>query len=206
MTPDLERHSQAAAGSSDYLDRLMRRNSFEALWPLFAKADRPAKELTESFSALVHLRPFLTGDQPCRVVHVGDGGHARTAALFCLKTKATNISVDPDLNLALVDDWRARFGILGLHCYKARIEEVASELNRLPDARTLVTFVHAHVAVAEVLAQLRWSAAFTLACCLPGKQLLDGSKGLVIHSQGEDANVLSHDRKYQVLLNPETMR
>ncbi|MDF3067346.1 MAG: hypothetical protein K0R38_2947 [Polyangiaceae bacterium] len=70
--------------SSDYLDRLMRRGCFEALWPLFAKAERPAKELTESYSALVHLRPFMLGPGPYRVLHVGDGAHARTGAMFSL--------------------------------------------------------------------------------------------------------------------------
>src|SRR5437867_4071057 len=65
------------APNGDYLDRLMRRECFEALWPLFAKASRPAKELTESYSALVHLRPFMSEAGPHRVIHVGDGAHAR---------------------------------------------------------------------------------------------------------------------------------
>lgn len=185
---------------SDYLDRLMRRQSFEALWPLFAKAPRPAKELTESFSALVHLRPFMRDHENLRVIHVGDGAHARTAALFCLKTKAQNISVDPVLNLALVDQWRRRYGIVGLERYKARVEDVAATLNALPEAHTLVTFVHAHVAVAEVLASLRWNVAFSLACCLPGKQLLRSCADYVVHAEGQDQNVLSSGRTYQLLV------
>ena len=60
----------------------MRRGCFEALWPLFAKAQRPAKELTESYSALVHLRPFLTGDGPHRVVHVQQGVLGPTSPQF----------------------------------------------------------------------------------------------------------------------------
>src|SRR5689334_24695380 len=95
--------SAAEGRSSDYLDRLMRRECFEALWPLFAKAQRPAKELTESYSALVHLRPFLSGSGPHRVIHVGDGAHARTGAMFSLKTQAHSVSVDPELNLPLVE-------------------------------------------------------------------------------------------------------
>jgi hypothetical protein len=190
--------NQEAATSSEYLDRLMRRNCFEALWPLFAKATRPAKELTESYSALVHLRPFLQAGEECRVVHVGDGAHARTAAMFSLKSKTHNISVDPELNLPLVASWCERFGIARLDCRKARIQDVTRELNALPEVRTLVTFVHAHVGVEQVLAQLRWDVAFTLACCVPGKQL---SRNYV-HVAGEDQNVLSSGRKYQVLLNP----
>jgi len=177
---------------------LMRRSCFEALWPLFAKAQRPAKELTESYSALTHLRPFMSGAVPYRVVHVGDGAHARTGAMFSLKTQAHSVSVDPQLNLTLVEEWRERFGIRRLDCRKARIQDVAEELNALPVMPTLVTFVHAHVSVDDALSQLRWDAAFTLACCVPGKQL---SRRYQLHESGVDMGVLSESREYQVLVN-----
>lgn len=198
MTATASVSHQKPLASSEYLDRLMRRGCFEALWPLFAKAQRPAKELTESFSALVHLRPFIDAGEACRVVHVGDGAHARTAAMFSLKTRTHNISVDPELNLALVENWCARFGISGIEARKARIQDVTAELNALPRVRTLVTFVHAHVAVDEVLRELHWDVAFSLACCVPGKQLSRG----VVHREGEDPNVLSSGRRYQVLVAP----
>ncbi len=190
--------SEQQTPNGDYLDRLMRRESFQALWPLFANAAKPAKEMTESFSALVHLRPLLTKQGPFRVIHVGDGAHARTAALFALKTEAENISVDPTVNVALVEAWVARFGVRRLAWHKARIEEVADQLNALPRMPVFVTFVHAHVHVDEVLDQLRWDAAFTLACCVPGHQL---TQTRVPHQSGEDASVLSADRRYQVLVN-----
>lgn len=184
--------------SSDYLDRLMRRDCFEALWPLFAKAARPAKELTESYSALVHLRPFMLGPAARRVIHVGDGAHARTGAMFSLKTHTQSVSVDPQLNLPLVESWRERFGIRGLDCRKARIQDIAEELNELPPMPTLVTFVHAHVPVDAVLRQLRWDVAFTLACCHPTRQL---SRRHAVSSSGSDTSVLSSARTYQVLVN-----
>jgi hypothetical protein len=106
--------------------------------------------------------------------------------------------VDPQLNLPLVDAWRARFGILRLDYRKARIEDVAVEINSLPAMPTLVTFVHAHVAVDDVLALLRWDTAFTLACCLPGKQL---SHRYESSRSGIDQHVLSAGRQYQVLTN-----
>jgi hypothetical protein len=174
----------------------MRRDCFQALWPLFAKAQRPAKELTESYSALVHLRPFMEGAGPYRVLHVGDGAHARTGAMFSLKTKAHNVSVDPQLNVELVDAWRLRFGIQRLACHKARIQDVAAELNALPVMPTLVTFVHAHVAVDDVLRLLRWDTAFTLACCTPSRQL---SRDHFPQCTGDDMSVLSTARQYQVL-------
>ncbi|MEY4548260.1 MAG: hypothetical protein RL685_4455 [Pseudomonadota bacterium] len=186
--------------NGQYLDRLMRRESFAALWPLFAKATRPAKELTESYSALEHLRPYLPESGPYRVLHVGDGAHARTAALFALKTQAENISIDPVLNHALVQEWCSSFGIRRLSWHKARIAEVAEQLNALPEMPVLVTFVHAHLHVDEVLEQLRWDVAFTLACCVPGHQL---SSRHVPRKAGEDRSVLSEGRQYQVLVNTQ---
>jgi hypothetical protein len=182
---------------SSYLDRLMRRDSFEALWPLFSKAPRPAKELTESFSALQHLRPLLPKGS-CRVIHVGDGAHARTAAMFALKTHVESISVDPLVNEELVSTWQKRFGIHRLSWYKASILDVINQLNDLPVMPVLVTFVHAHVHLDQVLDLLRWDAAYTLACCLPGYQL---SQSRVPSSAGEDHCVLSGGRQYQVLVN-----
>jgi hypothetical protein len=189
------------AEGGDYLDRLMRRQSFHALWPLFAKATKPAKELTESFSALEHLRPLMKRVGPSRVIHVGDGAHARTAALFAVKTEAVNISVDPLINETLVRQWRDEFGIERFEWRKSRIDHASAGLNSLSALPVFVTFVHAHVHVDETLAGLRWDAAFTLACCLPGNQLT--SKGAP-HEQGEDARVLSEDRMFQVLINPES--
>jgi hypothetical protein len=186
--------------NSNYLDRLMRRQSFEALWPLFALADKPAKEMTESFSALCHLRPFMPSGGPCRVLHVGDGAHARTAALFALKTKATSISIDPVLNVGIVESWQSRYGVERLEWRKAHVQDVTDELNALPPMPVIVTFVHAHVHVDAVLDRLRWDVAFTLACCLPGRQL---TSRRVPREAGHDQNVLSTGRQYQVLVNRE---
>jgi hypothetical protein len=193
--------AEGALPDASYLDRLMRRRSFEALWPLFAHASKPAKELTESFSALHPLRPYL--EAPCRVIHVGDGAHARTAALFALKTEADNISVDPSLNVALVEAWRSRFGVRRLSWHKAPIESVIDQLNALPPMPVVVTFVHAHLRVDAVLDRLRWDAAFTLACCLPGHQL---SQARTPERAGEDVRVLSSGRRFQVLVHPSRAR
>lgn len=181
---------------SDYLDRLMRRESFAALWPLFARAPKPAKELTESFSALEHLRPLFPARGPFRVLHVGDGAHARTAALFALKTEAENISIDPSLNEGVVSRWREQFGIERFAWRRAPIEAVAQELDALPSMPVFVTFVHAHVSVDETLARLRWQVAFSLECCQPGHQRTARHHVL---DEGEDGAVLSSGHRFQVL-------
>jgi hypothetical protein len=118
--------------------------------------------------------------------------------MFSLKTQAHSISVDPGLNLRLVEKWRDRFGVRRFDWRKARIEDAIEELNALPPMPTLVTFVHAHVAVDDVLARLRWDAAFTLACCHVHHQL---SRTHRVHTGGADMSVLSSARRYQVLVN-----
>jgi hypothetical protein len=179
----------------------MRRESFAALWPLFAKATQPAKELTESFSALLHLRPIMRKLGRCRVLHIGDGAHARTAALFALKTDADNISIDPLINVPLVEGWRDQYEIRRFEWRKDRIESVCDALNALPPMPVVVTFVHAHVRVDDVLARLSWDAAYTLACCSPEGQL---SRQPVL-KQGEDFSVLSPERRFQVFLNERAL-
>jgi hypothetical protein len=116
--------------------------------------------------------------------------------MFSLKTQAHSISVDPQLNLPLVEAWRERFGIRRLECRRARIQDIADELNELPAMPTVVTFVHAHVPVDDVLQRLRWDVAFTLACCHPARQL---TRCHAIQSSGSDTSVLSSARTYQVL-------
>lgn len=169
------------------------------LWPLFAKATKPAKELSESFSALAHLRPLMKCVGPSRVLHVGDGAHARTAALFAVKTAAENISIDPLINEPLVRSWRDEFGIERFEWRKSRLDRAAAGLNALSGLPVFVTFVHAHVSIDLELASLRWDAAFTLACCTPGSQL---TSKIVAHEGGSDHHVLSEDRTFQVLINP----
>src|SRR5690606_3788642 len=129
------------------------------------------QELTERFSALVHLRPYIEKLGPCRAIHEDDGAHARTAALIALKSATENISVDPDLNVPLVASWQEKFQVERLSWRKSRLSEVANELNALPPLPVLVTFVHAHAETDEALSLLHWDAAFTLSCCLQGNQL-----------------------------------
>ena len=68
----------------------------------------------------------------------------------------------------------------------------------LPEMPVLVTFVHAHLRVDDVLDRLRWDFAFTLACCVPGHQLTQARVPL---ASGRDMSVLSEGREFQVLEN-----
>lgn len=168
------------------LRKLSRADAFLALFPLFRHSHDPFKELTESASALEHLRPFLReGD---RVLHVGDGARCHTAALFAFMTKTDNLAIDPDVNEARVREWRNRYQVQRFAWRKARVEDC------YPLTADAVTFVHAHVDTAEVLRQVRgWRVAFTLACCSPGRQLVRGVPS------AEDPCVLSPQRTFQII-------
>ena len=186
---------------SQYMDRLMRRESFAALWPLFAQATQPAKEMTESFSALVHLRPSMKRLGSCRGIHVGDGAHARTAALFALKSDSLNISVDPIINEGVVRSWQDEYQIERFSWRRSRIQDAMAELNAMAPKPTVVTFVHAHVNSDDVLSEIRWDAAFILACCSPSSQF---THRYTPHAHGKDWGVLSVERRFQVLINPDS--
>lgn len=183
-----------------YLSNVMRANCFPELHDLFRHAHSPPKELTESYAAFQHLRGWLRNHEWCRVLHVGDGAHARTAALFAfLAGNTDNVAIDPNTNIERVRDWRARWGVRRFYALKA---EAGSPLQRflldgLGEAPLFVTFVHAHVDTDEVLDALpRWDIAFTMACCQPQRQLSQRQR---IVKEGRDWNVLSEQRYYQVL-------
>ena len=123
------------------------------------------------------------------------------AALFALKTQADNISIDPIINERIVSSWRDQFTIERFSWRAARILDEIDGLNALTPRPTFVTFVHAHVDVDQVLGRLTWDAAFSLACCVKGKQL---SRRFTPTAAGEDPNVLSTERQFQLLINPES--
>lgn len=178
-----------------YLNNLMRANCFPELHDLFKHAHSPAKEFTESYAAFQHLRGWLRQDTEWQVLHIGDGAHARTAALFAfLAPNTKNLAIDPNTNLERVREWRDRFSVERFHVADCDAESI---VHLTPDLPTLVTFVHAHVDTDAVLDALpRWDAAFTMACCQPGKQL---SKRQRIVREAQDWHVLSEQRTYQVL-------
>lgn len=193
------------------LREAFRSRSLPVLAPLFAKAHDPAKEWTESWAALHKLRRWHK--TPTRVLHVGDGAHARTAALFAFHTKHDNVSIDPQANIAAVAGWAHDAGVMveRLAMRRGRAEDSVRaeavncwEIYRQP---LLLTFVHAHVNTEKILSLIPpglWRAAYVSACCEPLAQLVPAtSKVASIVEQGEDWSILSPERTYQVLVPKE---
>lgn len=181
-----------------YLRALMRANSFPWLLERFKCAQDPVKEFTESYAALHHLRPWQR--HQCIVLHIGDGAHARTAALFALMSKHVNVAVDPLINVAAVNSWRLKHDVARFMWAETKVEDFELdwwvEQALLSNRKLLFTFVHAHVDVDSVLRRVpreAWWAAYTNSCCFPSMQL--GTGGEV----KEDWAILSPKRQFKVL-------
>lgn len=182
-----------------YLKKIMRSDSFETLWKLFKHANDPAKELTESYAALHHLRHWQNVLN-VTVLHVGDGAHCRTGAMFALMTKHNNVSIDPIADKSgIATEWGKQYNIQRFGWATEKIEDWVARCIEAPTfhwgPKFLVTFVHAHVDVDAVLKRLgnRWIAAYTNACCQPQRQL--GTVG----ETRTDWAILSPERRYKVL-------
>lgn len=182
---------QVQVPTADYLNSLMKKDSFIALWDLFKLAHAPAKEMTESYAALSKLKKYLKPG--ITIVHVGDGAHCRTAALFAFLTKTNNIAIDPVVNTKVIEDWKKEWNVERFHYFKSKVENICLDsLNP-----SILTFVHAHVDVDKILNSCStWKLAYTLSCCLPSKQL---SHNYPILKEGKDFCVLGHKREYQLI-------
>jgi hypothetical protein len=70
--------------STSFVDKVLKSNSYEELHWLFLHANSPSKEISESYAAfhtLIDNKIKVTSNV---FLHVGDGGYARTAAIFTL--------------------------------------------------------------------------------------------------------------------------
>ena len=196
---------QAPAFNALAFREAFRSRSFPALAPLFARAHDPAKEWTESWAALHKLRRF----DSTRLLHVGDGAHGRTAALFAFHTKHDNVSIDPNANIGVVAEWMQEIQteVQRLTLRRARAEDVVAQEARNWWAEhgrpVLLTFVHAHVNTEKILSLIpphMWAAAYVSACCEPQAQLVPKDSSVAeIMEQGEDWTILSPERTFQIL-------
>lgn len=120
-----EMHVRVPIPRLTYLKQIMRSDSFDALWPLFKMANDPCKEFTESYAAMHHLRAWQR--TPITVLHIGDGAHARTAALFSFMTKHWNVSIDPVADEAIIGNWSRQYAVERLAWFRGRVEDYPLE-------------------------------------------------------------------------------
>ena len=155
-----------------YLDKVLSRHSYEELMWLFCKAGSPSKEITESYAALSNLKKV------CQVsdyswLHIGDGGYARTGAIFAFMTKSINISIDPDLNMEYMTNWKVKHNVKKLGLAKCKFQDLYNH-NEYTTARNRphgIVCVHAHVNLEEIDRHFpNWKYLYTNPCCKPNVQ------------------------------------
>lgn len=147
-----------------YIDKVMHSNCFEELWELFKLADKPAKEITESYAALSNLKKVCRL-QDKTILHIGDGAHARTGILFSYMTKSYNISIDPQINHNLVqflNKWNTR----NFEYQASKFEDFDFIMDEY-----IISCVHAHVELEEINNKYpNWTYLYSNICCYPEKQ------------------------------------
>ena len=187
-----------------------------------------AKELTESFAANNAARSFLwsknaagrarvdPADAAVTCVAVGDGNTPRTAALFAFLTRWHCVAVDPEM--VEWREWRKRRGVVDadddgdgdrpgvptgawggvrrLRAFRKKIQEVRVECEK-----AVLVLVHAHVSLAECLAQVQTRSgrcsAVILPCC-NWYQKLRHPEGAPPLAEYDDGSVASPQRTVRV--------
>ena len=194
-----------------YVDKVLRSNSFEELWSRFKDAESPSKEISESYAAFSNLKKI------CNIsantwIHIGDGGHTRTAAIFAFFSKSLNLSIDPAINEEKYSNWYNKFKPKGIMACPQRYEYVPEHsIEKVIDHKSVedeylystiysICLVHAHVKIEEVDKQYpHWTYLYTNPCCKPETQMFteDYMKkhGIVKRVDRIDLGILSDKRR-----------
>lgn len=203
---------------TSYVNRLLRASCFEELRELFARTTNPSKEMSESVAALSWLEVILgkEGINNSVCLHVGDGGTARTGAVFAYLTRSTNYSVDPIMNMAVMEKWSERWKPQRLFATPCTVQQLQTECHApyknashgidshvswffTTTKQILITAVHAHVSCIEIdKAVPRWSWMYVNPCCMPAHQQFPAeylkAHGITLFAKGEDPLILSPNR------------
>lgn len=189
--------------TAKYLDRLLYMNCFEELWSLFRLAEKPAKELTESYAFIHNMKRKINLTNKT-IFHIGDGAHARTGIMSSYLTQTNNISIDPQINHNLelfLNKWKTR----NFCFYKGKYEDFVKN-NSILENEYILSCVHAHIDLEE-LVQLfpKWSYLYTNICCYPEKQTFSKkfmkNNNIVIVEDKLDLGILSPQRRIVIYKN-----
>jgi len=170
---DVRYNSQSATiplPHNRYIDKVLRSNSYEELMWRFKDADSPSKEISESYAAFSNLKKLCIINN-FNWLHIGDGGHTRTAAIFAFFSKTINFSIDPALNMEKFVAWKEKYNIERIQPLMCKFEEVSTLTDVVPREPYSITCVHAHVKLEEVDKYYpNWVYLYSNVCCYPSKQ------------------------------------
>lgn len=182
-----------------YHKRFLDSFTSENLLGLFSRYRNGHKEITESWAMLEAARKYVPVESlnKSTVIVVGDGASPRTGAVFAYYTKASVISVDPQMNM---DHWSEHcqkqiamgYPVQRLTVRPVPIEEMELDAGGQP---VIVVWPHSHANMhnAQVYNySKRWDIA--MPCCKP----IPKSWMTIPHLVYDDYNVLSPKRTVHI--------
>nr|MDA3854957.1 hypothetical protein [Candidatus Woesearchaeota archaeon] len=183
--------------------RLLYMNCFEELWSLFRLAEKPSKELTESYAFIHNMKKILHLKNET-IFHIGDGAHARTGIMSSYLTQSVNISIDPQINHNLelfLTKWNTKY----FDYYKGKYEDFTKEFH-ISAENYILSCVHAHVNLEDVVKVFpNWTYLYSNICCLPEQQtfskkfLMENNIDVVVDKL--DFGILSPERHIVIYKN-----
>jgi len=192
-----------------YVNSVLKRFCYEELSALFAKTNNPAKELTESYGALHHMR-MATEKDGLRLddffnVHIGDGSTGRTGAMFTFMNKSANVSVDPQTNIEFMQKWVVRHQVGNFNAYSCNWQDYVSptksdlafnfetDWKKYNRQHLGIVLVHSHVNTMDVMKAFPlWKYCYTNPCCKKDTQLLSTQQ---IEDNNIDVVISGYDRQ-----------
>jgi hypothetical protein len=179
---------------SKYIQEYLRKSCSPELQCLVSTLNNPAKEISESMAAVSHLRKFINPGGSMNYIVIGDGSRCLTGAFLAFLTKGRVWSVDPAINMPIVNNWVAEHGVLRFTPVPKKFEDALIE-SKDSNPVTLV-MVHAHVSTYEVIRKFsNWRFIYVNPCCYLETQLLSAAYqdkfGIQCIYAGIDNNIAS---------------
>ena len=183
-------------GNRDHI-KFLESFSSENIVGLFSRYKGSAKEISESMGCLYAFRKLNLDSSKTIVLVVGDGASPRTGAIISYFTKASVISVDPNINL---DHWQDHCGKQGgmgypvkrLLVYKDKIEDLLFDCWH---RHCVIILPHSHADMRKIFVENYSSVSvISLPCCVP----IPSTYARIPHMTYEDADITSDKRTFHI--------
>ena len=177
-----------------YVNQFLQLNCAEELVTLFGTYNNAIKEISESVAAWVHCVQLNDFKNVENNLHIGDGSRCSTAALFAFMHKSTNISIDPYINMKIVNKFINKFNVKGLLTSCSKYQDI--KLDDAIQGLYNIILVHSHVNIYEISKHFPdWKYMYINPCCMREHQIFDfkymKKNNIKCLKFGKDKNILS---------------
>jgi hypothetical protein len=187
-----------------YVGEYLKKDCSSELQNLASTLNNPAKEISESMAAISHLRRFINPGGNMNYVVIGDGSRCLTGAFLAYLTKGNVWSIDPVINMRIVQSWMTANNVLRFKPVKKKFQDVRIE--GMDNNPVTLALVHAHVSTVQALQKFsNWRFAYINPCCHPETQILTASYqdkfGIQCVYAGIDDKIISEKNRVFVYHN-----